>query len=251
MQFNFVILSLIVILSFSLIHAIEVTSFISRLTGVMVGKRSLAYSLQNAVFMLTRFFIMALMPILGLIVDIGVNQVKYLTMVFSSLLGASVASIIVILVRGKIILAFKSVIEDAIARKSLIISLVKFPIYFLNKGNLQVKLPNCSKIIRTKIFWFSAIVFCIYSISTFIVFYLGLIFPDYRTSISQLSGIMNAFATVLLTFWIEPRISLEIDKESNVNKSTDMILTLLIGRIFGVAVISTCIILSIYLYENF
>ena len=247
MQFDFIFLACIVVFSFSIIHGIEVTSFLSRLTGVVVGKKSLAYSLQNAVFMLTRFFIMALMPILGLIVDVGVEKKSYLIMVFSALLGASILSILVIALRGKVISAFKSIIEDSIKGKSLIVSLIKFPIYFFSNNEVVVKLPDFNTILKNKIFWFSAIVFCIYSVSTFIVFYVGLIFPDYRTSISQLSGIMNAFATVLLTFWIEPKISLEIDKENNVKKSSEMIIILLIGRIFGIILFSQTIILGLYL----
>lgn len=247
MQFDFIFLACIVVFSFSIIHGIEVTSFLSRLTGVVVGKKSLAYSLQNAVFMLTRFFIMALMPILGLIVDVGVEKKSYLIMVFSALLGASILSILVIALRGKVISAFKSIIEDSIKGKSLIVSLIKFPIYFFSNNKVVVKLPDFNTILKNKIFWFSAIVFCIYSVSTFIVFYVGLIFPDYRTSISQLSGIMNAFATVLLTFWIEPKISLEIDKENNVKKSSEMIIILLIGRIFGIILFSQTIILGLYL----
>lgn len=243
MQFDFIFLACIVVFSFSIIHGIEVTSFLSRLTGVVVGKKSLAYSLQNAVFMLTRFFIMALMPILGLIVDVGVEKKSYLIMVFSALLGASILSILVIALRGKVISAFKSIIEDSIKGKSLIVSLIKFPIYFFSNNEVVVKLPDFNTILKNKIFWFSAIVFCIYSVSTFIVFYVGLIFPDYRTSISQLSGIMNAFATVLLTFWIEPKISLEIDKENNIKKSSEMIIILLMGRIFGVVLFSQAIIL--------
>lgn len=246
MQFDFILLACVVVLCFSIIHAIEVTSFLSRLTGVILGKKSLAYSLQNAVFMLTRFFIMALMPILGLIVDIGVNKDSYLIMVFCALLGASLLSILVLLLRGKIIAAFEHIIHDSIKGKSLIFSLLKFPVYFFKSSNKLILIPNFKKVIKNKIFWFSGVVFCIYSVSTFIVFYFGLIFPDYRTSISQLSGIMNAFATVLLTFWIEPKISLEIDKENNIEKSSEMILILLMGRIFGIICFSQIILLVLY-----
>lgn len=247
MQFDFILLACIVVLSFSIIHAIEVTSFLSRLTGVILGKKSLAYSLQNAVFMLTRFFIMALMPILGLIVDIGVNRDSYLIMVFCALLGASLLSVSVLLLRGKVIPAFEHIVNDSIKGKSLIFSLLKFPIYFFKSPNKLISIPSFDKVIKNKIFWFSGVVFCIYSVSTFIVFYFGLIFPDYRTSISQLSGIMNAFATILLTFWVEPKISLEIDKENNIEKSSEMILSLLVGRVFGVFLLSQTIIFCLWI----
>lgn len=72
------------------------------------------------------------------------------------------------------------------------------------------------------------------------VFYIALFFPDYRTTISQLSGVTNAFATVLLTFFIEPKISRSIDNNADSKMGVDMLFSLIIGRILGVGFISSC-----------
>ena len=49
----------------------------------------------------------------------------------------------------------------------------------------------------------------------------------------------NAFATVLLTFIIEPKISKSIDLSDDTELSENMLLSLVLGRIFGVGIIST------------
>jgi len=63
--------------------------------------------------------------------------------------------------------------------------------------------------------------------------------------ISQLSGVTNAFATVLLTFIIEPKISRSIDLNEDSEQSENMLLSLILGRIFGVGAISLIIIVII------
>ena len=77
------------------------------------------------------------------------------------------------------------------------------------------------------------------------VFFIALFFPDYRTMISQLSGVTNAFATVLLTFIVEPKISKSIDLDENIENSENMLLSLVLGRIFGVGIVSSIIVIFV------
>lgn len=239
---NYNLLILAVIICFCCIHVIEVLSFMARISGVKENKRSLAYSLQNAIFMLTRFFMMALLPVLGLLIDKGVSKAIYLVMVFCSLLGAAFFSYLVFLFRHKVISAFSRIIRNIINGKSIFKEIIFFPYYFLST-KVEEKNKKKNIVINRYIFLSSAIVFCIYSLSVFMVFFIALFFPDYRTMISQLSGVTNAFATVLLTFIIEPKISKSIDLDENVEKSENMLLSLVLGRIFGVGSISLLIVL--------
>lgn len=81
-------LSVLVVVSFGIIHFIEVASFLARVAGVENGDRALAYALQNAVFMATRFFSMLLLPVLGLLIDLQIEREHYLLIVVSALLSA-------------------------------------------------------------------------------------------------------------------------------------------------------------------
>lgn len=242
---DYSLLFLAVIFCFSCIHVIEVLSFMARIAGVSENKKSLAYSLQNAIFMLTRFFMMALLPVLGLLIDKGINKSSYLIMVLCSLIGASAFSYIVFMFRAQVVSAFSLIINNIIKGRSIFKEIILFPYYFI----INFKKNNQKKdrvLVNKSIFYSSAFVFCIYSLSVFMVFYLALYFSDYRTMISQLSGVTNAFATVLLTFIIEPKISKSIDLNENIKDSKDMIFSLVLGRILGVGIISLIIVSVAY-----
>lgn len=241
---NYNILIFGVIISFCCIHAIEVLSFTARLAGLREKKTSLAYGLQNAIFMLTRFFMMALLPILGLLVDTGIDKDIYLYMIMCALLGAGVASFFIYLIKERVIWVFVKIINNIALGKNIFREFFLFFYYLFESCNIKNS-KKFSLILNKSIFFGSAIVFCIYSLSVFVVFYMALFFSDYRTMISQLSGVTNAFATVLLTFVIEPKIAKSIDLNESIIESENMMLSLILGRVFGVGVLSIFIVFLI------
>lgn len=239
MELNFY-LSIVVVLSFSIIHFVEVTSFLARLAGVLGNNKALAYATQNAVFMLTRFFSMMLLPVLGFLVDLRVSKAWYLAMCSSALVGAFILSVIALAMRGKSIAGFYKIIESVKSGKNLLRQILRFPKLMLCADKLHVDLPTLRECFSDRVFWYSSIIFSIYSVSLFCAFFFSLVVPDYRASISQLSGIVNAFATVLLTFYLEPKISVSIDQG---RASDALLIKLLIGRVVGVGLISQVFIL--------
>ncbi|WP_284879641.1 lipid II flippase family protein [Acinetobacter variabilis] len=240
---------IVVIICFASIQFIEVSSFFARYSGIYIGKKTLAYALQNAVFMLTRFFTMVLLPLLGLLIDLGINKATYLNMVSIAFICSGMLGIVVVYFRSYIVSGFSKVLENVSLGKSLFLSVLKIPVFIINnKNTIAIQKPNFSYLMRSKIFWLSAIVFSVYALSLFMVFFVSLSFPDYRASISQLSGVTNALATVLLTFFIEPKISIAIDKDNN-EDALNMIFSLIIGRILGVSLFSqiTIFVLMVFL----
>lgn len=227
------ILFLLVIVCFSVIHFIEVSSFLARYSGVQTGDNALAYATQSAVFMATRFFSMLLLPILGLIVDLTVTKSAYLTAVGLAVIGATCGGFLAISLRGRLVACFTEIVARVKGGGSLLRSLAYLPVRMFFVRGVSVPIGSFKGHLSEKIFWFSSLVFALYATSIFIAFYFGLVFPAYRTSISQLSAVTNAFATVLLTFYIEPKISVAIDRK---DAPCEKILTLLFGRIFGVGV---------------
>jgi len=237
-------LSVLVVVSFGVIHFIEVASFLARVAGVENGDRALAYALQNAVFMATRFFSMLLLPVLGLLIDLQIEREHYLLIVVSALLSAFLFSLCAVLLRGRLVSYFKWSIGEVKKGRSLLGSIFKAPINFWRVEPCDVPLAGrLGSLVRDPICYFSAIIFSIYSLSVFVSFYFGLLFSDYRTSISQLSAITNAFAAVLLTFYVEPKISVAIDSD---NKPIDKIFSLLMGRIIGVGLLSQVIVFFLW-----
>lgn len=234
-------LIVLVIFLFSSIHFIEFLSFYSRIAGIRTDNRLISYSLQQTAFVGTRFFFIFLMPILGFIVDSRIDKNTYLIMVIFSLVFSIVSYLIAYILREKIVYFFISVIEEYSQNTSYLKSILKSICKTLNvRGITKYKVKG---IINKKMVFFSALIFCSYSIAVFLSFYFALVFYEFRSTISQLSGVINAFATLVLTLYIEPRISRSIDQKS-VNAEFD-VYSLLLGRFLGVAIISPVIVILV------
>lgn len=234
-------LIVLVIFLFSSIHFIEFLSFYSRIAGIRTDNRLISYSLQQTAFVGTRFFFIFLMPVLGFIVDSRIDKNTYLIMVIFSLVFATLSYLIAYILREKIIFFFISVIEEYSQNTGYLKSILKSIYKTLYIGDIpKYKVKG---IINKKMVFFSALIFCSYSIAVFLSFYFALVFYEFRSTISQLSGVVNAFATLVLTLYIEPRISRSIDKKL-LNAEFD-VYSLLLGRFLGVAIISPVIVVLV------
>jgi len=194
--------------------------------------------------MATRFFSMLLLPMLGLVVDLKVETGTYLIVVSVAIGCAFLASLGAIALRGKLIASFDLVVGDVRKGGSLLFSLAKVPIRVFVVSGFSPAIGSITVHWRSRIFWFSAVVFSIYATSIFVAFYFGLIFSEFRTSISQLSAVTNALATVLLTFYVEPRISVAIDKGDDPAKK---IFSMLLGRLLGLGVLAYLPLIGLWL----
>ena len=217
---------------FGLIHLIEFSSYLSRVAGLRVGYPMLGYSFQQMFFVGTRFLFIALMPLIGFLVDSKISANDYIYMLFLSMLSATLAYFLVFLFKEKII----NIMSLLISRKKdvKIISVSQSEIVYRN-----IILNN------KKTIFLSAVVFCCYSLGAFIAFYFALIFYDYRTTISQMSGVVNGFATVLLTFIIEPMLAKKFDERDE--QTVEILYSVLVGRFIGICFCSQFIILILWL----
>lgn len=238
----------LVVLAFAAIHLIEVSAMFSRVAGVAAGRTAGAYALQNAVQVTTRFFQMALLPALGLLVDLGQSRDAYLAMVIFAMVGASTASLLVLLARGRLQRLFTDMLEKSSEGQSLLLLLIKAPVRCLSLGRRPDDPPNLPLVFGGRIFWLSAVIFAVYASSMFLVFYGALLLPEYRASISHLSGISNALAAVVLTFVIEPRISHRIDGSGESREGAlNLLMQLICGRVLGVAILGSAPFVLLYL----
>lgn len=227
---NFNILSLLAIpILFAIIHFIEFSSYYCRIAGLKTGIKVLSYSYQQMFFVGTRFFFIALMPLIGFIVDRKIPTNDYIFMLHMCMLLAGSVYIISFMLRDTII----KFIEGKLLLK-------------VESNYSSVEFRNFSyfKMIKNKkIIFLSSIVFCCYALGVFLSFYYALVFYEYRATIGQLSGVVNGLATVLLTFIIEPLLAKEID--DNNPEAINMVFALLFGRFIGVSVITHLIIMVI------
>ncbi|WP_180062670.1 lipid II flippase family protein [Acinetobacter sp. YH12114] len=220
---------------FCLIHFVEFTSYLSRIAGLTVGYPMLGYSFQQMFFVGTRFLFIALMPLIGYMVDKQIPTNDYLNMLFACMLLASISYVIVFFFRG----VFIEKISKLVLIKS---GSEQAQINYFNSFSFEGLLKYKKNI------FLSAIVFCGYSLGVFIAFYFALIFHEYRTTLSQLSGVINGFATVLLTFIIEPKLAKSFDEKNK--DCINLLYSVLFGRFLGVAILSPLVILTILLFNK-
>ncbi|EIJ2847661.1 DUF2837 family protein, partial [Escherichia coli] len=77
----------------------------------------------------------------------------------------------------------------------------------------------------------------------FMTFYFALISPIHKIMITQMSGVINAFATLLLTFKIDPALSVAIERRHDFISA---FVSIFYARIFVFFVIAPAIFLLLY-----
>lgn len=220
---------------------IEFISQYSRVAGYFIQKNAIAYSIQNTTFTLTRFFSVLLMPLIGLMVDKNYEPKIFLLCVIISFYFVFILGLIVLFYRHKICLFYIRFIEKYVFGNGLIKSFLHSLKSNREKTHDISELDNYK--IDIKYFFVSVIVYTIHAIGVFITFYFALISPDNKIMITQTSGIINAFATLLLTFKIDPALSVAIEKRYNFISS---FMSIFYARLFVFLFIAPLIFIIIY-----
>lgn len=233
---------------FTGVQMVEISATHARLAGIVAKSNMLAYSIQQSVYLTGRFGLLILLPCLGLLVDRSIALWQFELAVHAALVGAGLVSILVFQLRRWVVGYFVGVIEAYKRSSSLFGSL--FQLHSPDPGPIArpqgladlLKTNRQARSIAIK----SAIVYAIYGSSVYIPFFFALLYPDYRASISHMSGIVNSFAAVILTFYVEPAISRNIDTDPD--NSVSLIYALIIGRIFGVAILSHLLLRAFFAF---
>jgi len=231
----------VVVVSFVMIHIIEMIGFNSRSAGVSTGKVGLGYMIQNTTYTFTRLFYICLLPILGLLTDHGTPADKMVWVAHISLLLAFVSSVIIYIKRMLFINYYSNVIIKYYESGGMLRALFK-AIF----SSTPVETEKYEGGYNVRIVLLSSIVYMIYSVGVFSVFILAAKNNEYRGMLSHLSGVINGIATVLLTIKVEPAIARYA--ESNPVKFDTELTSLMVGRLIGVGFLSQ---IFIYIWSAF
>lgn len=226
------ILPFLVIASYGLIHLLEYLSYYARVAGRVAGKPVTGYAIQNATTTITRFFYLSLMPLLGFMVDKQVPTTLYMKMGLGALICAALLSLAARAMRYRWI----HLLANFILRRS------EQPPLALSEVRQILDVPTAMKL--GKIVVLAAAVFLCYSLGVLLSYYFALVFHDYRSTISQLSGIINGAATVLLTFVLEPRVARIVDEHATPDVY-HAVQAMLSGRLIAVGLLAPALFLLI------
>jgi len=226
------LLMLLVVASFSIIHLLEFLSYYARVAGSLAGRPVTGYAIQNATTTVTRFFYLALMPMLGFLIDRSLPREHYLYMGLAALCGATVLSLLAYSLRRHWIVRLANFITRNEGRPRMTLA------------DLRGELDAAPQSAPASIAPLAAAVFLCYALGVLLSYYFALVFHDYRSTISQLSGIINGGATVLLTFILEPRIAHIVDSHAPARVYA-AVQRMLLGRLFAVGIAAPAIFYAI------
>lgn len=187
---------------YSLMTLIEFCALHSKLAGYNENKMAISFTFYNATMAMTRLFYMFMMPFLGYLIDQGIGTQYYFMMSISCLLISSLLGGAVYFIRARVVSFYENLINEYLKTSKMIHSfLFSFKYSDSNKKNPRISKVNKSYLI------YSILIYSIQGIGILLTYYIALLNPDYRMTISQLSAIVNSLATVLLTFKLEPMLS--------------------------------------------
>jgi len=241
-----------------IIHFTETIATSMRLAGVRTQNIATSLSFVNATLLISRMSNMLQAPLLGGMVDTAIIKHdtslllnEFRLIVFAAFIGNLVGAFLVPF--------FVSIFTDGIREFEKIGSLPKVIVSGLRPGNIvsivsKLRLPtrktfsnlSLKHLPKSFILW-NVLMVSIYAIGVLSSLYAGARVPEYRITATQLSGIVNGIATILLTLLVDPSCALITDqaikgrrKESDVRA---MVFYIIAGRIFGTLLISQLIFL--------
>jgi hypothetical protein len=244
---------LLVCLLTAVIHMVETLSYGARIAGVKKRRLYLAASLFSIVALLARTANLVQAPLLGYYVDsvIILDRIPELResirmIIFSATIG-SLAALLLIPTFVNIFEILIGMLERSRSLGHMFMNMINADklmrkIYFALAKS--VKLPRLSNLLLLKenkmpieILILYILVASINTVGVLSAIYAGALVPDYRLTASQMSGVLNGFSTIILTFFIDPYASL-ITYHTLVGKRRlidlkVLIYYLVIGKIIG------------------
>ena len=240
-----ILLTIIVIVSYVLLHALEIASFGARVAGRLTNRTALGTTLSQTIHTLSRFILILFLPTLGYIVESGITINDYLTLVLVAYTLAFIVSIIM-LIKLNSLQQFYQVIFAKYNDNTIPIAILKSLIS--KKTDLNAK--DCDDftfdkvILKKTLVSFLAYIFLITGF--FNAFMLAVLFPENRLTLTQFTATFHGFGAVILAFYLDPMLSRSIDTYSDDTSWLKNVYSIFIGR--TLSYLAMIISLLIFLY---
>lgn len=236
-----------------LIHFSETLASSMRLAGVRTKQVATSLAFVNTAFLVSRMSNMLQAPLLGGMVDTAImtNTAGDLAMQFRIvILCAFIGNVIGALLIPYFVYLFEKAIyvfERVGTIPRLLIETIKPR--NLKKIILAFRLPSAGSFKDLKLHNISPvflilnfIMVSIYAIGVLSSLYAGAQVPEFRTTASQLSGIVNGIATVLLAIMVDPTCAFITDQavrgKRKENDVRAMVFNIILGRLVGTLILS-------------
>ena len=215
-------LAVICLLTFS-INLIGALAYAARIAGVRTRKIAISFALFNVLVLFSRLSNSLLGPFLAKRIETSLAQGTGggLLMDFRIvLLSATAATIVGAVMVPPVQRWFSRAIEDFQHHRSvgrlLLHAFSRGGISYIRKTSVAPRMANVSGLKQTAGMPFRVIVLnvlaqALITVGVIASLYAGYLFPEYRVTASQLSAVVNGFATLLLFIMIDPQLSVMTD----------------------------------------
>ncbi len=210
---------IVLILNF-IISMIGTLAYSVRLVGVRTGKIAVTYSVFNILSLISRIAVTFQLPLLTKFVERNTNSSELLN-IFNSII---VVSGIATFVGAFLIPTFQRIFYRGVLRFSVEKSIPRLILHSFSKTGLNymkdcIAIPMATNITKIKykklpikIVAFNMIAVALLTVGTLSPIYAGKIAPDLRATCITLSSIINGIATVLMSIFIDPHLSIMTDE---------------------------------------
>lgn len=249
---------LIVCILTAVIHFTETISSSMRLAGVRARNIATSLSFVNATLLISRMSNMLQAPLLGGMVDTAIirdNPANLLNdfrlIIFAAFIGNLIGAF---LVPYFVSVFTEGIVEfEKIGSLPMLIISAFYPRNFTSMVS-KFRLPNRKTFAglslhglpKTFLIW-NVLMVSIYAIGVLSSLYAGARVPAFRVTATQLSGIVNGIATILLTLLVDPTCALITDQTIKGKRKEDdvrtMVFYIIAGRLIGTLMISQLIFL--------
>jgi hypothetical protein len=212
---------IVLILTF-LINLITTLSYAVRIVGIRTGRIAVSFSLFNILVLISRTANGFQAPLLAKSIETnihtgaGENLFDFRLIILSCTL-ASIAG-------GFMIPTFQRLLSIAVEKFSVYKSVPKLLLLSFTKGGLtslkdNIVIPKTNNITNIsihhdfpwKVFLMNVIAVAIITVGVLSSLYAGYINPDFRTTASSLSAVINGISTILMFIFIDPFLSVMTD----------------------------------------
>lgn len=206
-----------------LINLITTLSYSVRIVGIRTGRIAVSFALFNILVLVSRTAYGMQAPLLSKTIEnnilsgSGANTFEFRLIIFACTLAT--------ILGGFLIPTFQRILSIAVEKFSIYKSVPKILLLSFTKGGLtsikeNIVVPSPNNVISInlhkdfpwKVFIMNVFATAIITVGVLSSLYAGYINPNFRTTASNLSAVINGFSTILMFMFIDPYLSIMTDE---------------------------------------
>lgn len=214
-----------------IIHTSETLSYSVRFAGVKLNKIAIALSLTGIIVLVSRTANMVQAPLTAKFVDYAKldNSFPLLNYLRIIMLASSLGTLIAIALFPTFVGLFSRVISKLEIQGSIPKLLTSVTVSQLKNTRKYIRLPRMGLSgfrylgIPKRFIIMNIFVTAFYTVGVLSSMYAAKLLPEFSTTASQASGLINGIATILLTIFIDPQLGIITHKATENEKYRDQL----------------------------